>query len=74
MKVFRIQRGKYKGRIDVPRSMDTMEVGEKWLINPDDAVMQSVRNKVSIANQGDKRFEAHCPAYDEPFISIIRMK
>lgn len=63
------------GRVDVLRSIDTMEKGEVWHINPACVNMQTVRNCCSIANKTtDKCFSASCPGYEEPCITVIRTK
>lgn len=75
MDIFYIERGRYMGRIDVPKSLDTMEVGEIWHINPSVVKMQSIRNCCSIANRdSDKVFSASCPGFSDPCITIRRLK
>ena len=62
------------GRIDIPSSLQTMERGEIWRINPTLVKMQTVRNCCSMASKGDKVFSASCPGYTDPCITITRLK
>lgn len=70
-----IQRGRFAGHIDVPGTLQTMEVGEIWHLNPVCAKMQTVRNCCSIVNRSSsKMFSASCPGYTDPFITITRLR
>lgn len=70
-----IERGNYAGRVDVPRTIATMEAGEEWHIAPDAVRLQSVRNVCSQANRmTDKYFRVSCPGISFPFITVKRIK
>ena len=70
-----IENGRYLGNIDVPATIQTMEVGEKWHINPRLVNLRSVRNACSLANtRTDKSFSVSCPGYTDPCITIIRTR
>lgn len=75
MEVKHIERGRYLGNIDIPRSIDTMTVGETWHINPAHVRMQTVRNCCSRANRSsDKVFSTSCPGYSDPCITVVRIR
>lgn len=75
MDIFHIERGRYLGNIDIPRSLQTMEPGEVWHINPRLVNIRSVRNCCSLATRaGDKVFSASCPGYSCPTITIRRLR
>ena len=70
-----IERGKYKGRYDVPNTLLTMEVGEKWIVEDGLVNIRSLRNACSLANKNtDMKFEVHCPGFSVPYTSVIRTK
>lgn len=70
-----IENGRYLGNIDVPGSAKTMEVGERWSINPRQVNLRSVRNALSLLNtRTDMLFSVSCPGYTDPCITITRLK
>lgn len=75
MEIAYIQRGQYQGRIDVPASLRTMTAGEKWHISPAFVNIASVRNCCSILNRNTgMSFSVSCPGYDEPTITVTRVR
>jgi len=75
MNIQYIERGRYIGRLDVPKTMETMAVGEIWRIHPNLVNMRSVRNCCSKATtQTDKVFTASCPGFSDPFVKITRIR
>lgn len=75
MEVKRIERGNYRGRIDMLRSLDTMAPGETWRITEPGVNLRTVRNCCSVAtNRGDKVFSCQCPGYTENWITIRRIR
>ena len=75
MEVKIIERGNYKGRIDVPRSLETMSRGESWQISEGDVNLRTVRNHCSRATtSSEKVFSCQCPGLNEPFITIKRIR
>ena len=75
MEIKIIERGKYKGNIDVPGSIDTMAVGEVWRIAPERANLGSIRRACSVAGAAlGKAFSVNCPGYTEPCITITRIR
>ena len=75
MNIQYIERGRYSGRIDVPRTLETMSVGESWRINPNLVNMRSIRNCCSNATRNsDKVFAASCPGFSDPFVKITRLR
>ena len=75
MEIKIIERGKYKGNIDVPGSVSTMAVGEVWCIASDRANLRSIRRACSITGSAlGKTFSVNCPGYTEPYIKITRTK
>lgn len=73
MEIKFIQRGRFKGRIDLPSSLRTMEVGEIWRLNPLIFTLQTARNCCSIINRHTAHyFSVECPGLDDPFIKITR--
>lgn len=70
-----IERGIYAGRVDVPRTIATMDVGEAWKIPPRSVKLQSVRNACSVVNRStDKFFSVSCPGFSDPVITVTRIK
>lgn len=75
MEVKRIERGNYKGRIDVLRSLDTLAIGEAWRIPEGHLNLRTVRNCCSVAtNRGEKVFSCQCPGLTEKYIKITRIR
>ena len=75
MEVKRIERGNYKGRIDMMRSLDTMAVGEAWRLKEGSVNLRTARNCCSRAtNAGGKVFSCQCPGLTENFITIRRIR
>lgn len=75
MEIHYIERGRFQGRIDVPRSIQTMSRGETWHINPSCIKMQTVRNCCSLANTStDRLYTVSCPGFTEPCITVKRLK
>lgn len=74
MEIKRIERGKYRGRLDLRGSMETMSAGECWNIPEDQVHLQTVRNAVSKATRTtDMVFTSRCPGLTFPFITITRI-
>lgn len=70
-----IERGNYKGRIDMMRSLDTMAIGEVWRLKDNIVNLRTARNCCSRAtNSGDKVFSCQCPGLTEKFITIRRIR
>ena len=70
-----IERGRYRGNIDIPGSVTTMSTGEIWHINPTLVNLRSVRNACSLLNSNTEMvFSVNCPGYTEPCIKITRIK
>ena len=75
MEVKRIERGNYKGRIDMMRSLDTMAIGEAWCLKESTVNLRTARNCCSRAtNAGGKVFSCQCPGLTENFITIRRIR
>ena len=75
MEVKRIERGNYKGRIDMMRSLDTMAIGETWCLKESTVNLRTARNCCSRAtNAGGKVFSCQCPGLTENFITICRIR
>lgn len=75
MEVKIIERGNYKGRIDMMRSLDTMGVGEAWKLSPRFVNLRTVRNCCSRATNADgKVFSCQCPGVTDHFITIRRIR
>lgn len=75
MEIKIIERGRYKGRIDVPGSVETLSVGEEWRIAPVLANLASIRRACSIAGHAlGRTFSVNCPGYSDPYIKITRTK
>lgn len=75
MEVKRIERGNYRGRIDVLRSLDTMSIGESWHLDDQNVNIRTIRNCCSKAtNANGKVFSCKCPGYTENWITIRRIR
>lgn len=75
MEVKIIERGNWKGRIDVMRSLDTMTVGEAWRLDDSSVNLRTIRNCCSRAtNANGKVFSCQCPGLTENFITIRRIR
>lgn len=70
-----IQRGRYRGRIDIAGSMDTLAVGESWRMVEQRFSLGTVRNVASAeTSSGDKVFRVIAPGLSEPYITIKRIR
>lgn len=70
-----IQRGRYRGRIDVAGSMDTLAVGESWRMTEQRFSLGTVRNVASAeTSAGSKVFRVIAPGIHEPYITIKRIR
>lgn len=70
-----IQRGRYRGRIDVAGSMDTLAVGESWKMTEQPFNLGTVRNVAAAeTGAGEKVFRVIAPGLAEPFITIKRIR
>lgn len=67
-----IERGKYKGNIDVPATLRTMRVTERWVIDPSLVNIGSVRNVCAKMKRERLSFTVHTPCYSEPNITVVR--
>lgn len=72
MEIKFIERGKYKGNIDVPGTLRTMRVADKWVIEPSVVNIGSIRNVCSKMKKEGLSFSVHVPGYSEPNITVIR--
>lgn len=72
MEVKFIERGKYKGNIDVPGTLRTMRVADKWAVEPSVVNIRSIRNICSKMRASGFSFSVHVPSYSEPNITVIR--
>lgn len=75
MEIKRIERGRYRGHLDLLRTMETMEPGESWQIPAGQIALRTARNCCSRAtNAGGKVFSCQCPGLTENFITIRRIR
>ena len=75
MEIRLIEHGRYRGRIDVKASIDTLAVCETWRMTEQPFRLQTVRNVCSRATcAGDKVFAVSAPGLTEPFIKIKRLR
>lgn len=67
-----IERGKYKGNIDVPATLRTMRVADRWVVDPSFVNTGSLRNVCSKMKREGLSFTVRVPGYSEPNITVIR--
>jgi len=75
MEIKRIERGRFRGRLDLLGSMETMEPGESWEIPIGEISLRTARNVTSVATRTtDKVFTSQCPGLTQPYITIRRIR
>ena len=75
MEIRLIERGRYRGRIDVAASIDTLAVMETWRMTEQPFNLSTVRNVCSRATcSGPKVYVVSSPGVTEPFIKIKRLR
>ena len=75
MEIRLIERGRYRGRIDVAASIDTLAVKETWRMTEQPFNLSTVRNVCSRATcSGPKVYAVSSPGVTEPFIKIKRLR
>lgn len=75
MEIKHHERGPFRGRLDLPRSMATMAIGESWQI-PEGAIsLRTVRNVCSVLTRTtEKVYTSRCPGLTERYITIRRIR
>lgn len=75
MEIKRQERGRYRGRLDLLRTMETMEPGESWQIPAGQIALRTIRNVTSVVTRTtDKVFTSQCPGLTENYITIRRIR
>lgn len=75
MEIKRQERGRYRGRLDLLRTLETMAPGESWQIPSGQIALRTVRNVTSVATRTtDKVFTSQCPGLTQPYITIRRIR
>ena len=75
MEIKQHERGRFRGRIDLPRSMETMAIGESWQIPEGLINLRTVRNVCSVLTRTtDKVYTSQCPGLTERYITIRRIR
>lgn len=75
MEIKRIERGRYRGHLDLLGTMETMAPGETWQIPAGQIALRTVRNVTSVVTRTtEKVFTSQCPGLTQPYITIRRIR